>query len=208
MVIQTEEAISLYCPICGNLHVEYINGLFSQNEQRYSLYCDCGQMLGTVSVMGKELYKIEILCAVCHEHHSFFLQRPRTHNRQLRTVTILCPSCGIETGLFGQRQDVEDKANRLWEEKQNMPHQPDIPDNPALMLGMYNLIHDMVVRGDLCCPRHQSLVHVQIQEGEILLICPECGRTLTLPARTTADLRALEIPLQQQTERHAFQKIT
>lgn len=194
MVIRTEATLALYCPHCGKLHMHSFNRFNLPGTAKRELVCSCGQIQAAISSVGRRQYLLDIPCVLCETTHKVCIDARRFWRAE--ADKLYCAEENIELGLFGRSRIIEktfaDHKNELDQLPREAEYDDEHIDNPQVMFGIFNRIHDMAEQGDISCRCGQFAIDAEVLPNCIELTCRQCGSRRVVPALTDSDLEQVK----------------
>ena len=191
MVIHTEVSAALYCPACGGISVLQLNQFIPVGASWKSVYCGCGQYIGSVRHIQENLWLLKHSCSFCNQKHYTLI-----NSRFLRTLhqvnRIYCTNYYAELGYCGTSAVVAAYIGRQRCNYSRLLFEWGIKDDPGIMLAGYNRITDMLAAGNITCSCSKQHIIIYFDSGAIVLQCENCGRRRRIVSHGGKDIFSLQ----------------
>lgn len=186
MLINQETTLSLRCPACGLLLVDYVHTFSFSGNRQMDLECSCGQKKAALFREDNENYILAFLCAICEGEHIFSYSGEQLWKS--RPSPIKCPESGMQLGKLGPQQDLIGKLETIAERMQG----DDFFLNPRLVLDILDRLQVLAMERKLFCYCDSQEVHVDLFADRIKLICQDCAGELLIAASREEDLENIK----------------
>ena len=178
MLLDFNQIIAFICPNCANINVNHLNAFAFSGKKKICLNCNYGHNEKCVFIEEKrDKYKIDVLCPVCGENHSFFLKKSTFWN--CKFISFKCPISGIDIYFHGTDENV---AAALKEQEEMLSNYGtyDEPDNVSqdelLADDIIRYIDFLAYEGGIRCTCGNTDINIDIDRDSVILRCAECGR--------------------------------
>lgn len=205
MVIKTSTVCAVRCPACGKIEF-YQLSLFSLGRaRRYTLYCDCGAELLTLTAKRGGQCFMQIPCVVCNQHHHFAY-----HPKELwggKLTVPCCPDTELEMAYVGPRQEVQKAVEEEEQELQALVddlEQDEIFINPQVAYDSLSHLQNLMNRGKVSCQCGNRQIELELFPDRLELHCPTCGSVDIIYAETEEDLRCFKKVEEISMAEHGF----
>ena len=175
MLINTVSTLALYCSRCGKIEMHDLSRFTLKGAVGSELACGCGQRVATVTGVGHGQYLLDIPCVVCETSHIVCVDIKEFW--QGRVNKIYCTAANLEMGFSGRRKAIEQAIADQQREFDSIVREmanEDYVDNPQVMFGVLNKIHDIAERGGVYCRCGGNIIEADVQPGYIELECVQC----------------------------------
>lgn len=174
-----ETHIALGCPECENMNL-YKLSIFSFSGARSKVFeCDCGHTALTVTKNSNKSYKVNFICPICREEHSFVIPSNQFWSEEV--YSFPCPFYEAISLFIGKEEALEKTVNDYINEELAPPEKNFLPDFPVIekILAVVEDIEKNPDKYDFCtCDAKYSIAY---NENALYVICDGCGMSQKIP---------------------------
>jgi len=192
MLINTNTALAVRCPMCGKLDTRQLSLFDFSGAKPIQIKCQCGFTKAIIGSKRHKQYWLKVPCLLCETEHVFYYSlpeffAPKVHN-------IYCAESDIKFGCLGPAELVE-QASQNNDELRQFIHEigfDDYFENPQVMLESLNYLHDIAEEDGISCACGNIQIDIDIYADKIKLWCQNCGCSRYIMARNENDLKELK----------------
>lgn len=175
MLIDYTKSFAYICPFCSALTKKNVN-IFKFSGKGYIKFLCSSKSCHEecVSIRGKEFkYIVNIECPLCGGKHSYTVSKNKFWSE--KPFSLSCPATGIDIFFAGSSDEI--KKMFLKTEKQ-ISELMDIEDNNSIDLigDILECLYRLQSEHNISCICGNENVEISIADGNIVLICTDCGR--------------------------------
>ena len=201
MLTDLKTTIGYKCANCNRNNYKTITVFDINKKHSVSLDCACGQHLGDFKYKNANTYVLNMACCYCIDQHAIYINKKNVW--QKKSLTYECPATSLVYVALGEAEEVHlemHKADDDFEELlSTMQVMDDQQDTEESIMQILEKIQALDKAGKLFCTCGNHELFVDILDLQVVLMCGECGQTMTIHAdneeETDAFLIADEIAL-------------
>jgi len=177
MVFETN--LALGCPECEKMNLYKINIFSFSGARKKEFECDCGHPALTVTKNSNKSCKVNFICPICREEHSFVI--PSGQFWSGKVFSFPCPFYEATPLFIGKGEELEKAVNEYINEELEPADKKLMPEFSAVdrILDIVNDIEDNPSKYDFCdCKDKYSIAY---NETALYIICDSCGKSRKIP---------------------------
>lgn len=176
MILDFTRFCAYICPICIESSITELNIFKFSGNKTVSLNCsddDCRESCVNISNYNDK-YKLEIVCPICGESHTFNINKNAFWSRPL--ISLKCPVSGIDMLFIGNKSDVTKSIKKQQHIFDDMRmHSSEI----NLVLEIIECINSFAEERRMYCECGCREIRATVTQNEIILTCPHCNNKRT-----------------------------
>lgn len=199
MIVKNYTIIGFQCPYCGSIEKHELSVFEYSDGSAHDIRCtDCGRPVVRLERIGRNKYKLTIVCVECGEKHSYTL---RTGELWAYGVKVLnCPESGEAALAVGGEKQVDAVLEEEFYDIDYSESGGDMDELARLLgsvgssvdlLSVIDKLRQLSDEGKISCCCGERFMQLQIEEGGLRLCCPVCKRELLMDISTPEAVRKL-----------------
>ncbi|MDD2421643.1 MAG: hypothetical protein PHC60_06100 [Heliobacteriaceae bacterium] len=193
MVLSTQTVVALRCPVCGRMDFHALSLFAFAGEDIHKIHCACGAALASVGSKDRKQFWLQVHCVMCETQHLFWYKRRELWSDQL--LEICCEETMVEIGFVGPLKKVKAavlRQNKSLQELADDLGYVDHFENPEIMCGVLEKMHNLAETGYLSCACGSSQINVEIFSDRVELRCEACDNVAVFYAESDHDLQMVK----------------
>lgn len=175
MLIDYTKSFAYICPFCSGFTKKDVNIFKFSGKGYVKFLCsskNCREEC--VSIRGKEFkYIIKIECPLCGGEHSYTVSKDKFWSK--KPFTLSCPVSGIDIFFTGNSNEI--KKMFLKTENQISELMAVEDTNSIDLIGdILECLYRLKSAHNISCICGNENVEISIADGNIMLVCTNCGR--------------------------------
>lgn len=177
--MKQKTSVSYMCSACNDFSVFDVSIFHFSGNRKKEYKCCCGNSTILIIKNGTKSFKVEFMCPVCNEMHSYVIPQNQFWSNDV--FTFSCPFYEANLLYVGNREKLEKQVGDYIKNELNYQEGPSfLPDETIFdkVVELSNLVKANPECVNICdCGETYSIAY---NEQGLYIICDKCGFSLNV----------------------------